>query len=100
QRGRHDRRLGASALRSAGADVEPNRQRGGWHQPRCLRHLQQAAQHDRMGIAPASPEAREVEIYSWPMLRAPLARKISRTSAWRDPSFTVTIEAPALNSRS
>ena len=46
QRRRHDRRLGASALRGAGPHLQPHRQRSPRHQPRGLGHHQQAARHD------------------------------------------------------
>ncbi len=48
---RHDRRLGAAAPRSAGADVEPHHQRGARRQPRGLRHHVEAAGDDRVGVA-------------------------------------------------
>jgi GMP synthase (glutamine-hydrolysing) len=43
---RHDGRLGRAALRSAEAHLRPHRQRGPRHQPRRLRHHQQAARDD------------------------------------------------------
>ena len=52
-RGRHDRRLGAAALRPAGDDLEPDHQRDPGREPRRARHLVEAAEHDRVGIEPA-----------------------------------------------
>ena len=49
-RGLHDRRLGPDPLRGAGPDLHPHRQRGPGHQPDRLRHHQQAARHDRVGM--------------------------------------------------
>ena len=46
----HDRRLGAVAARIACARIQPDHQRGARHQPRSLRHLLQAACHDRVGV--------------------------------------------------
>jgi hypothetical protein len=46
----YDRRLGAAALRPAGAGQQPHRQRGRRGQPRGLRHQLQAAGDDRVGI--------------------------------------------------
>ena len=51
--GRHDRRLGAAALRPAREDLEPHHQRGQGRQPRRLRHLLQAPEHHRVGVVPA-----------------------------------------------
>ena len=51
QRGRHDRRLGAPAVRRPRADREPHRRRGPRREPRRLRHHQQAARHHRVGVA-------------------------------------------------
>ena len=48
--GRHDRGLGAAALRPARPHLQRHRQRGPGHQPRGVRHLQQAAVHDRVGV--------------------------------------------------
>ena len=48
--GRHDCRLGAHPLRTARAHFQPHLQRSQGRQPRGLRHLQQAAQHDRVGM--------------------------------------------------
>ncbi len=48
---RHDRRLGQAAVRRPGQDLEPDRQRGLRRQSRRLRHLVEAARHDRVGVA-------------------------------------------------
>ena len=48
----HDRALGAAAARPAGEGLEPDHQRGARHQPRRLRHLEQAARHHRVGVGP------------------------------------------------
>jgi hypothetical protein len=45
----HDGALGAAALRSARAGLEPHHQRSPWHQSRRVRHFGQAAGDDRMG---------------------------------------------------
>ena len=50
-RRRHDRRLGAPSLRAAGEGVEPDHQRDPAREPRGARHLLEAAQHHRVGIA-------------------------------------------------
>ena len=50
-RGRDDRRLGAAALRRAGDDLEPDRQRDPGRQPGRARHLLEAAVDDRVGVA-------------------------------------------------
>ena len=49
-RRRDDRRLGAPALRPAGARLEPDHQRGPRREPRRARHLLEAAGDDRVGI--------------------------------------------------
>ncbi len=49
--GRDDRRLGAPALRSARKDLLADHQRGQGRQPRGLRHLLQASEHDRVGMS-------------------------------------------------
>ena len=49
--GRHDRGLGEDPLRAAGHHVQPDHQRGQGREPRGLRHLVQAAEHDRVGVA-------------------------------------------------
>ena len=49
-RGRHDRRLGEAPLRRPGQDQQPDRQRGPGRQPGRLRHQQQAARDDRVGV--------------------------------------------------
>ena len=60
QPGRHDGRLGPASLRRAGADLDPDHQRGEGRQPRRLRHLLQAAEHHRVGVsARARPERME-----------------------------------------
>ncbi len=51
QRRRHDRRLGAPAVRGAGEDQQPHRQRGARRQPRRLRHQLEAARHYRVGMS-------------------------------------------------
>src|SRR5947209_14674832 len=53
ERGRHDRRLGAVALRRARAAVEPDHQRGPRRQPGGVRHHVQATRHHRVGVSPA-----------------------------------------------
>ena len=50
ERRRDDGRLGAHPVRPARADVEPDHQRGRRHQPGRLRHHEQAARHDRVGV--------------------------------------------------
>ena len=45
-----DRRLGAPAVRPAGGDLQPHRQRGVGGQPRRLRHHLEASRHDRVGV--------------------------------------------------
>ena len=47
---RHDRRLGEAALRRAGEGERPHRGRGPRRQPRVLRHHEQAARDDRVGV--------------------------------------------------
>ena len=47
---RHDRRLGETALRRAGEGERPHRCRGSRRQPRVLRHHEQAARDDRVGV--------------------------------------------------
>ena len=47
----HDRRLGRASLRLAEEGVEPHHQRGARHQPCHLRRVEQAARHDRVGVA-------------------------------------------------
>ena len=49
-RGRDDRRLGAPALRPAGGDLEPDRQRDPGREPRRPRPHLEAARHDRVGV--------------------------------------------------
>ena len=49
--GRHDRGLGAGALRLARADLDPHLQRSQRRESRRLRHLEQAAEHDRVGVS-------------------------------------------------
>ena len=51
-RGRHDRRLGAPALRPARDDLDPDHQRDPGREPGRARSLFEAARHDRMGVAP------------------------------------------------
>ena len=51
RRGRHDGGLGAPAPRPARARLQPHRQRGRRRQPRRLRHHQQAAGDDRVGVS-------------------------------------------------
>ncbi len=51
-RRRDDGRLGAAALRPAGAGLEPDHQRDPRRQPRRPRHLLEAAGDDRVGVAP------------------------------------------------
>ncbi len=53
--GRHDRRLGPHPLRHAGPHLEPYRQRGAPHQPGGVRHHQQAARDDRVGMKTEAP---------------------------------------------
>ena len=65
---RHDRRLGAAAARAAGAHLEPHHQRGPRREPRRVRHLEQAARDDRVGVTPALAE------------RSPADRAPTRTS--------------------
>ena len=50
ERRRHDGRLGAAALRAAREGLLAHHQRGARGQPRRLRHLEQAAEHDRVGV--------------------------------------------------
>jgi GMP synthase (glutamine-hydrolysing) len=49
-RRRHDRRLGALALRCAQAHLRPHRERGARHQPRGVRRHLEAARDYRVGI--------------------------------------------------
>ena len=56
-RGRHDRRLGPAALRPAGADGQPDHQRGPGDQPGRLRHHLEAARHHRVGVTIRAPLA-------------------------------------------
>ena len=49
--GRHDGGLGAASLRIARAHFQPDHQRSQRRQPRLLRHLEQTAEHDRVGIS-------------------------------------------------
>ena len=49
-RGRDDRRLGPAALRRAGADLDPDHQRGPRDQPGDGRHHLEAAGHHRVGV--------------------------------------------------
>ena len=49
-RGRHDGRLGEAAVRRAGQDQQPDRERGPGREPGRLRHQQQAAGDDRVGV--------------------------------------------------
>ncbi len=53
-RRRHDRRLGAAALRGVGADLVTGGQRGARDQPGRLRHLLEAPGHHRVGVVPMS----------------------------------------------
>ena len=50
ERRRHDRRLGAPALRPSRDALLAHHQRGARGQPRGLRHLEQAAEHHRVGV--------------------------------------------------
>ena len=50
ERGRHDRGLGQGPLRRARIDEPAHRQRGARREPCRLRHLEQTAVDDRMGI--------------------------------------------------
>ena len=50
QRRRHDRRLGAPAVRAARDALLAHHQRGARGQPRGLRRLEQAAEHHRVGV--------------------------------------------------
>src|SRR5439155_23406999 len=52
----HDRRLGQNSLRRAGDDEQPDHQRSPWRQPRRLRHLQQTAGDDRVGVKSSTRE--------------------------------------------
>ena len=52
QRGRDDRGLDPAALRRAGADLDPDHERGAGGQPGRAGRDEQAARHDRMGVAP------------------------------------------------
>ena len=52
QRGCDDGRLGSAAARRARWDREPDRQGGPRREPGRLRHHEQAAGHDRVGVAP------------------------------------------------
>ena len=56
----HDRALGAAAARHPGQDRQPDHQRGARHQPRRLRHLEQAAGDDRVGVGGLS---RSIAVY-------------------------------------
>ena len=60
ERRRDDGRLGAAALRPAGADVEPHHQRGRRRQPGGLRHHVEAARHDRVGVSRALRSGRRL----------------------------------------
>ena len=51
----HDRAVGRASARAALARLEPHHQRSARHQPRRLRHLQQAARDDRVGIVMTEP---------------------------------------------
>ena len=53
-RGRHDGRLGQAALRRAGQDLEPHRQRGPGRQPGRLRHLVASRPPRSSGSRPGS----------------------------------------------
>ncbi len=57
-RRRHDRRLGAAALRPARADRVAHDQRDPRGQPRRARHHEQAAGHDRVGVEPEEKKPR------------------------------------------
>ncbi len=50
----HDRALGAAAARHPGQGRQPDHQRGARDQPRRLRHLEQAAGDDRVGVGCSS----------------------------------------------
>ena len=50
-RGRDDGRLGEAPLRRPGQDLVADRERGAGGQPGRLRHQQQAARHDRVGVS-------------------------------------------------
>ena len=54
QRGRHDRRLGAAAVRAARPHLEPHRRRGPGREPRRVRHHVQASRDDRVGVSRSS----------------------------------------------
>ena len=58
ERGRHDRRLGAPAARTARTNVVAHRQRGARRQSRRLRHHDEAAGHRGVGIARAHTRRR------------------------------------------
>ena len=61
QPGRHDRGLGAPALRPARDDLQPDHQRGEGRQPRRARHLLQAAERPSSGNDLASRSRRRGE---------------------------------------
>ena len=67
-RGRHDRRLGAAAVRRPRDHLDPDHQRGPRDQPGHRRHHQQAARHHRVGVTPASSDGQ--------LLRAGQVRRI------------------------
>ena len=98
---RHDRRLGAAALRPAGDHLVAHHQRGQGHQPRRLRHLVEAARDDRVGVAAALVCAsialrRAVAVARPPRLAvAPAAPPIARSSR-RAAGVTVDWQAGTL----
>ena len=73
---RHDRRLGAAAVRPARHHLVAHRQRGQGRQPRGLRHLVEAARDDRVGVARAASRARAAAAAA--LLRRRRARRSRR----------------------
>src|SRR5690348_1362624 len=54
--------MGAAAARAAGQSLDPHHQRSARHQPRDLRHLVQAARHDRVGMTDEDYMRRALEL--------------------------------------
>ena len=59
--GRHDGRLGQTAVRRAGQDQRPHRQRGAGREPGGVRHQFEAAGHDRVGVTARRCRRRSVD---------------------------------------
>jgi GMP synthase (glutamine-hydrolysing) B subunit len=73
--GWHDRRLDAHPARAAGARRKPHRQRGARGEPRGLRHHQQAAGDDRVGMKRALAQAAAVSLLGGSI-------RVRRTAQW------------------